>query len=103
MPLSIALYNAILLFAHAATAAMAQLRDIDDMGVLVEELRKVSFSGKGGNPVILDECGDPIQDYEVLSYMVETSGEAYRGMTFTTTAAGFERQVLCHLPGKCCR
>ena len=64
---SVALYDAVMLFAHAAKS----VQDVGDAKALTASIRNTSFMGIGGTAVILDEQGDRVQDYEVMNYIRE--------------------------------
>ena len=65
---SAALYEAIMLYAHAATDVMSKAGSLQDGEAVTAAVRNTSFIGVGGTPVKLDSNGDRIQSYEVLNY-----------------------------------
>ena len=68
---SAALYNAIMLFAHAATKLMSEGGNLQDGEALSSAVRSTSFIGVGGTVVALDSNGDRIESYEVMNYVLE--------------------------------
>ena len=68
---SVALYEVILLYAHAATKMMLEERDLDSGQAVTEAVRNTSFVGIGGNTVALDKKGDRIESYQVMNIVVD--------------------------------
>ena len=69
---STALYDAIMLYAYAATEVMNEGRDLADGKVMATAIRNTTFEGVGGQIVALDNNGDRITSYEVLNFKLET-------------------------------
>ena len=72
---SVALYNAIALYSHAATRVLAEGGNLHDGQTLTQTLRNTTFSGMGGSSVEIDQFGDRIEKYEVMNYVIEADGE----------------------------
>ena len=72
---SAALHNAIMLYAHAATAMILEGKDLSNGEAVTTAVRRTSFEGAGGSIVTLDAHGDPVESYEVINYVVEEDGE----------------------------
>ena len=68
---SIALHDAILLYAHAATKVLSAGGDLSDGAAVTAAVRSTSFVGVGGNVVNLDDHGDRIESYEVMNYVAD--------------------------------
>ena len=68
---SAALYNAIMLYAHAATKVLSEDGDHHDGKAVTAAIRSTSFKGAGGTLVRLDSNGDRVESYEVMNYVVE--------------------------------
>ena len=79
---STALYEAVMLYANAATKVLSNGDDLYDATLLSNTLRSTILEGVANNSVALDEHGDRIQTYEVLSYLVNWTSSRYDGMTF---------------------
>ena len=60
---SVALYNAIKLYALAATEVLIEGGDLRDGQVVTEAVRSTTFEGVGGSGVALDENGDRVDSY----------------------------------------
>ena len=58
---SVALYNAIMLYSHAATKVLSEGGDLHDGKTMTAAFRSTSFVGIGHNTVTLDEQGDSIE------------------------------------------
>jgi ABC-type branched-subunit amino acid transport system substrate-binding protein len=68
---SVALYDAIMLYAHAATKVLSEGGDLHDGVAVTKAMQNVTFTGVGGSPVALDSKGDRIESYEVVNYVRE--------------------------------
>ena len=73
-----ALYDAVYLFAHAASRVLLEGGEIDDGAAAVRAMRNLSFEGVLGQTVELDEHGDRIEAYSVMNYV--ESGGLMRGI-----------------------
>ena len=60
---SLALYSAIMLYAHAATKVLLEGGNLLDGRSVTAALRNTSFVGVGGQEVVLDSKGDRIMSY----------------------------------------
>ena len=69
LPFSTALYDAIMLFAHAGTKLMSERGNLQDGKAVTAAVRNISFMGVGGSAVVLDRQGDRIESYEVMNYV----------------------------------
>ena len=68
------LYDAVFLFAHAATRVISEGSDVDDGSAIVEAMTKTSFEGILQRSVELDENGDAIEPYAVMNYVEQGDG-----------------------------
>ena len=68
---SVTLYDAIMLYAHAATKVLSEGGNLHDGGVLTEAVRSITFTGMGGTVVALDSNGDRMESYEVMNYVLK--------------------------------
>jgi ABC-type branched-subunit amino acid transport system substrate-binding protein len=68
---STALYDAVMLYALAATAVMSEGGDLQDGKAMTAAMRATSFEGAAGTRVALDGNGDRIESYEVMSYVLQ--------------------------------
>ena len=75
LPYSAALYDAIMLYAHAATKVLSKGGDLRDGKTMTAAFRDTSFMGIGHNIVALDEQGDRIESYEVMNYVLGADDE----------------------------
>ena len=75
---SFALFDAVMLYAHAVTKLLSEGGDLHDAQAVTRKLRSTEFAGAGGKMVALDEQGDRIDVYEVMNYVVEEEGEMDR-------------------------
>ena len=66
---SVALYDAIMLYAHAATTLMSEGGNLHDGDAVTAAVRNTSFTGVAGTVVALDSSGDRIESYEVMNYV----------------------------------
>ena len=71
---SIALHNAIMLYAHAATKVLVEGGDLRDGEAVTKAVRSTTFKGVGGIEVALNARGDRIESYEVINYVLEANG-----------------------------
>ena len=71
---SAALYDAIMLYAHAVTRLMSEGGDLRDGKAVTAAVRNTSFAGVGGTVVALDSKGDRIESYEVMNFVMEEDG-----------------------------
>ena len=89
---STALFDAVMLYAHAATKLMIEGGDLRDYNAVAGAVRNTSFSGVGGTVVALDSNSDRIELYELMNYVIGEDGVKYEGMTFERTSIGFRIQ-----------
>ena len=82
---SVALYEAVMLYAHAATNMMLDGGNLLDGEAVTAAVRTATFTGVSGTLVALDKNGDRLASYEVLNYIFGADGAEYRGMTFKST------------------
>ena len=75
---AVTLYNAIMLYAHAATAVLSKGGDLDDGKSVTTAMRKTSFVGAGGSLVGVDEQGDQLGPYEIMNCVVAPDSEFRR-------------------------
>ena len=71
---SAALFDAILLYAHAATRVLSEGGDLNDGKAVTATLRSTRFEGIGNRVVALDELGDRVTSYELGNYVVGADG-----------------------------
>ena len=71
---SVALHEAIMLYAHAVTKLLLEGGDLNNGTAVTEAVRSTTFEGVGGGTVVLDEKGDRIASYEVMNIMVDVEG-----------------------------
>ena len=71
---STALYDSVMLYAHAATKVLSEGGDLHDGQAVTEAVRSISFEGVSGSMVALDEHGDRLESYEVMNYVVGADG-----------------------------
>ena len=74
-PFAANLYDAVFLFAHAATRMLAAGGDIGDGALVVREMKNISFVGIQQRLVDLDENGDAIEPYSVMNLVQGEDGE----------------------------
>ena len=65
---SVALYDAIMLYAHAATSVLNNGGDLTNGSEVAAAVQTASYMGMGGSALELDEHGDRIESYEVMNY-----------------------------------
>ena len=70
MEYSAALYNAVILFAHAAQKVLSEKGALQDGKTVTTALRKTQFQGIEGTLVALDANGDRIPSYQVMNYVI---------------------------------
>ena len=68
---SAALYDAIMLYAHAATKVLSEGGDLQNGTAVTEAVRSTTFTGIGGTLVALDSQGDRLESYEVMNCVLE--------------------------------
>ena len=71
---SVALHDAIMLYAYAATTVISNGGTIHDGEAVTAAVRNTSFTGVGGNRVVLNSDGDRIESYEVMNYVLGEGG-----------------------------
>jgi len=64
------LYDAVMLYAHAATKVLSDGGDLRDGQAVTAAVRSTTFEGVGGSAVALDENGDRVESYEIMNYVV---------------------------------
>ena len=69
---SVALYDAIMLYAYAATKVLSEGGSLQDGTAITEAVRSTAIEGVGGTTVVLNSDGDRIESYEVMNYVLET-------------------------------
>ena len=69
---SAAMYDAIMLYTHAATKVMTEGGNLRDGEAVTAALRNISFTGVGGSTVALDTNGDRMESYEVMNYVLDS-------------------------------
>ena len=68
IPYSVALYDAVMLYAHAATTVMSDGGDLHDGQALTNAIQNATFDGVEGSTVALSQDGDRIESHEVVNY-----------------------------------
>ena len=76
---SAALYDSILLYAHAVAKVMSEGGDLRDGEAVTAAVRNTTIEGVGGTAVVLNSNGDRVDSYEVMNYIVVT-GNLMRSM-----------------------
>ena len=71
---SVALHDAILLYAHAATKVLSAGGDLQNGTAVTEAVRSTTFEGVGGDVVTLTDKGDRVESYEVMNIMRDAEG-----------------------------
>ena len=66
---SMALHDAIMLYAHAATKVLSEGGDLHDGRAVTAAVRSTTIKGVGGSVVALDQSGDRNESYEVMNYV----------------------------------
>ena len=67
---SVALYDAILILAHAVTKVMSEGSRFQDGQAVTEALRSISIAGIAQHAVSLDSQGDAILQFELMKYAI---------------------------------
>ena len=117
LPFSAALYDEVMLYAHAATKVLSKGGDLQDGTAVTEVVRNTTFEGIGGTAVALDSQGDSITSYEVMNFVLE-AGDVLSSVAvgmFNSTLQqykAYDRAVVWpgnatlaprdHLPGNSC-
>ena len=68
------LYDAVMLYAHAATKVLSEGGDLRDGQAVTAAVRSTTFEGVGGSALVLDENGDRVESYEIMNYVVGADG-----------------------------
>ena len=92
---AIALYDAVMLYSHAATKVLLKGGDLFNGTAVTEAVRSTAIVGFGNTSVVLDERGDRIQSYEVLNVRVAQTAGRYEAQTFVHE--GSNRKHTCQL------
>ena len=71
---SVALHDAIMLYAHAATKVLSEEGNLHDGKAVANAIRSTTFEGVGGR-VALNQHGDRIESYEVMNYILGVSSK----------------------------
>ena len=71
---SIALHDAVMLYAHAATKVLSEGGNLKDGQAVTAAVRSTTFEGVGTSKVALTNNGDRIESYEVMNYVVDSDG-----------------------------
>ena len=69
------LYNAVYLYAHAATNVLAMGGTVSNGSAIVDAMKNISFVGIGQRTVKLDINGDAIEPLSVMNYVQGSHGE----------------------------
>ena len=69
-----ALHDAIMLYAHAATKVLSEGGDLYNGSAMTAAVRSTRFKGVGGSTVVLNEQGDRIESWEVMNYIQGADG-----------------------------
>ena len=72
---SLALHDAIMLYAYAATKVLSEDGDLRNGQAVTTAVRSTMLKGVGGRVVKLDDKGDRIESYEVMNHVLEADGE----------------------------
>ena len=82
LPYSVALHDAVMLYAHAATKVLSEGGVLEDNGLaLMKTLQNTTFEGVGGGTVALDKHSDRIESYEVMNYIAGSNNATFSGTT----------------------
>ena len=65
-----ALYDAVMLYAHAATKVLKQGGDLMDGPAVTAAVRSTPFRGVEGTSVVLDQAGDRLESYSVMNFQL---------------------------------
>ena len=68
---SVALYEAVMLYAHAATRVLSEGGSLRDGAAITEAMHNTTLAGVAGTVVALNSDGDRIESYEVMSYVLK--------------------------------
>ena len=79
---STALYDAIMLYANAATKVMSEGGNLQDGEAVTAAVRNTTIEGAGGATVALDSKGDRMESYEVMNFVLDA------GNMVSTVAVG---------------
>ena len=90
---SVALHDAIMLYAHAATKVLSEGGDLGNGRAVTEAIRSTAFEGVGGNTVSLDAQGDRIESTAVGNYLLGSNGKLH-----SETVAVYNRTVKQYRP-----
>ena len=71
---SVALHDAIMLYAHAATKVLSEGGDVRDGLAVTQALRSMQIKGVGDRVIELNARGDRIETYEVMNYVQGSDG-----------------------------
>ena len=71
---SVALYEAVMLYAHAATKVLREGGNLRNGSAVTEAVRSTTFEGVGKRIVTLNTKGDRIESYEVMNYVMRADG-----------------------------
>ena len=71
---SVALHDAVMLYAHAATKVLSEGGELHNGSAVAQAVLSTKFEGVGGTIVALDDRGDRIESYEVMNYVMEANG-----------------------------
>ena len=74
---SVALHDAVMLYAHAATKVLSEGGSLQDGHAVTAAVRSTTFKGVGNRTVALDENGDRIESYEMINYLLGTDSAMY--------------------------
>ena len=85
LQLSVALHDAVMLYAHAATKVLSEGGDLEDGEAVTKAVRSTEFVGAGGQIIDLDESGDPIESYELMNIVMGVASGFYNASTYVRT------------------
>ena len=71
---SVALHDAVMLYAHAATKVLSEGGSLQDGHAVTAAVRNTTFKGVGNRTVALDENGDRIEVWELMNYVLTADG-----------------------------
>ena len=72
---SVALHNAVMLYAHAAAELLSEGGDLRNGREVASKILNTSFEGMGRSIVQLDSNGDRIESYEFVNYVKKADGQ----------------------------
>ena len=90
---SVALYDAIMLYAYSAAKVLSEGGDLRDGAAITEAVRNTTIDGMGGTAVTLDSNGDRVDSYEVMNFVLE------EGEVMISVAVGIFDSVLRQYKG----